>query len=108
MYYIGFDIGSSSVKLALVDALSGKKIIALHEPQEEMAITALQSDWAEQDPNSWWLYVCKATKIVVKEVNLSAKEISGIAISYQMHGLVVVEKSGVPLRDSILLTLELY
>jgi len=45
---------------------------------------------------------------VVKEVNLSAKEISGITISYQMHGLVVVEKSGVPLRDSILLTLELY
>ena len=45
MYYIGFDIGSSSVKLALVDAMSGKKIIVLHEPQEEMAITALQSDW---------------------------------------------------------------
>ena len=108
MYYIGFDIGSFSVKLALVDALSGNKIIALHEPQEEVAVTALQSDWTEQDPNSWWLYVCKATKIVVKEVNLSAKEISGIAISYQMHGLVVVEKSGVPLRDSILLTLELY
>jgi len=102
MYYIGFDIGSSSVKVALVNALSGKKIIALHEPQEEMAITALQSDWAEQDPNSWWEYVCKATKKAIREAKVSAKEISGIGISYQMHGLVVVDKAGVPLRDSII------
>ena len=102
MYYIGFDIGSSSVKVALVNALSGKKIIALHEPQEEMAITALQSDWAEQDPSSWWEYVCKATKRVIREAKVSAKEISGIGISYQMHGLVVVDKAGVPLRDSII------
>jgi xylulokinase len=102
MYYIGFDIGSSSVKVALVDALSGNKIIALHEPHQEMAITALQSDWAEQDPNSWWEYVCRATKRVIREANVSAKEISGIGISYQMHGLVVVDKAGVPLRDSII------
>ena len=102
MYYIGFDIGSSSVKVALVDAVTGKKIIALHEPQEEMAITALQPDWAEQDPNSWWEYACKATKRLIKEANVPPKEISGIGISYQMHGLVVVDESGKPLRDSII------
>ena len=102
MYYIGFDIGSSSIKVALVDAVTGKKIIALHEPQEEMAITSLQSDWAEQDPNSWWEYVCKATKRLIKEANIPPKEISGIGISYQMHGLVVVDESGKPLRDSII------
>jgi xylulokinase len=102
MYYIGFDIGSSSVKVALVNALTGKKIIALHEPQEEMAITALQSDWAEQDPNLWWEYVCKATKRLIKESNVPPQEISGIGISYQMHGLVVVDESGRALRDSII------
>jgi xylulokinase len=102
MYYIGFDIGSSSIKVALVDAVTGKKIIALHEPQEEMAITSLQPDWAEQDPNSWWEYVCKATKRLIKEANISPKEISGIGISYQMHGLVVVDESGKSLRDSII------
>ena len=102
MYYIGFDIGSSSVKVALVDAVTGKKIITLHEPQEEMAITALQPDWAEQDPNSWWEYACKATKRLIKEANVPPKEISGIGISYQMHGLVVVDESGKPLRDSII------
>ena len=102
LYYIGFDLGSSSVKVALVDANTGKKIVALHEPQEEMAITALQSDWAEQDPVMWWKHICVATKRVIKEANVDASKISGIGISYQMHGLVVVDKEGVPLRNSII------
>ena len=102
MYYLGFDIGSSSVKVALVDGLTGKKLVALHEPQDEMSITALQSDWAEQDPNMWWNYICTATKRVIKEANIDATKISGIGISYQMHGLVVVDKEGAPLRNSII------
>ena len=102
MYYIGFDLGSSSVKVALVDAITGKKLVALHEPTEEMAITALQADWAEQDPNMWWEYICKATKRVIKEANIDASKISGIGISYQMHGLVIVDKNGEPLRNSII------
>ena len=102
MYYLGFDIGSSSVKVALVDAKTGAKLVALHEPQDEMAITALQSDWAEQDPNMWWEYICTATKKVIKEANIDASKISGIGISYQMHGLVVVDNEGIPLRNSII------
>jgi xylulokinase len=102
MYYLGFDVGSSSVKVALVDAKAGKKLVALHEPQDEMAITTLQSDWAEQDPNMWWEYICTATKKVIKEANIDASKISGIGISYQMHGLVVVDKEGEPLRNSII------
>ena len=102
MYYLGFDIGSSSVKVALVDAKTGTKLVALHEPQDEMAITALQSDWAEQDPNMWWEYIYTATKRAIKEANIDASKISGIGISYQMHGLVVVDKEGAPLRNSII------
>ncbi len=63
MYYIGFDIGSSSVKVALVDAESGEKLVALHEPKEEMAIIALHSDWAEQSPEDWWIHVCKGIRM---------------------------------------------
>src|SRR6187431_3825287 len=102
MYYIGYDIGSSSVKVALVDAVTGEKIIALHEPAEEMAIIAFDKDWAEQDPELWWEYICTATKRAIKEANIDASKISGIGISYQMHGLVVVDKEGTALRNAII------
>lgn len=102
MYYIGYDIGSSSVKVALVEASTGKKIVALHEPQEEMAILALHNDWAEQDPEMWWEYCCIATKRAIKEANIDVSKITGVGISYQMHGLVVVDNEGKSLRNSII------
>lgn len=102
MYYVGYDIGSSSIKVALVEAATGKKIITINEPQEEMAITAYHKDWAEQDPEIWWQYVCIATKRAIKEANINATKISGVGISYQMHGLVVVNKEGKSLRNSII------
>jgi len=102
LYYLGYDIGSSSIKVALVHAQTGKKIAAIHEPSNEMEIIAMHSDWAEQDPNIWWEYVCMATKKIIKETAIDASKISGIGISYQMHGLVVVDKNGETLRNSII------
>jgi xylulokinase len=102
MYYIGYDIGSSSVKVALVEAETGKKIIVLNEPQNEMEIVALHSDWAEQDPEIWWQHICTATKRAIREANIEASKIAGIGISYQMHGLVIVDKNGEALRNSII------
>ncbi|GEL11004.1 xylulokinase [Flavobacterium glycines] len=102
MYYIGYDIGSSSVKVAIVEAATGKKIINLHEPANEMEIIAYHKDWAEQDPEMWWEYCCIATKRAIKEANIEASKISGVGISYQMHGLVVVDKEGKSLRNSII------
>ncbi|TCN50718.1 carbohydrate kinase [Flavobacterium circumlabens] len=102
MYYIGYDIGSSSVKVALVEAETGKKIIVLNEPQNEMEIVALHSDWAEQDPEIWWQHICIATKRAIREANIEASKITGVGISYQMHGLVIVDKDGNALRNSII------
>lgn len=102
MYYIGYDIGSSSVKVAIVEAATGKKIITLNEPADEMAITAYHKDWAEQDPEMWWEYCCTASKRAIKEANIDASKITGVGISYQMHGLVVVDKDGKSLRNSII------
>jgi xylulokinase len=102
MYYIGFDIGSSSVKVALVDSLTGEKIVTLHEPHEEMPIVAFHKDWAEQDPELWWQHICTATKRAIEEASIDASKIKGIGISYQMHGLVVLDKEGNSLRNAII------
>ena len=102
MYYLGLDIGSSSVKAALVQSESGKSIHSVHEPKNEMSISAIKKNWAEQDPAVWWKYVCKAIKRVCKEANVDSKKIISIGISYQMHGLVIIDKNGKPLRDSII------
>jgi xylulokinase len=102
MYYIGYDIGSSSVKVALVEASTGKKIIVLNEPQNEMEIVSLHPDWAEQDPEIWWQHICVATKRAIREANIEASKIQGIGISYQMHGLVILDKEHNPLRNAII------
>lgn len=102
MYYLGIDIGSSSVKVAFVEALTGKSLATILEPANEMEIQSLHKDWAEQDPNTWWEHVCTATKKGIQETNIDASKIAGIGISYQMHGLVVVDKAGDPLRNSII------
>jgi len=102
MYYIGYDIGSSSVKIALVEANSNKKIAVVSEPSLEMNINASKPNWAEQDPEMWWTYLCKGTRRIIAENHLDAKNILAIGISYQMHGLVLVDKNGVLLRDAII------
>ena len=102
MYYLGLDIGSSSIKVAVVEAKTGKSIGVLHEPSNEMEILSLHDDWAEQNPEMWWKYVCKGIRRMVEETHIDATKISSIGISYQMHGLVIVDKLGHTLRNAII------
>ncbi|WP_117881540.1 xylulokinase [Aureibaculum luteum] len=102
MYYIGFDLGSSSIKAALVEISTGKSVGVVQEPETEMTMLALKNGWAEQKPEEWWQYICKATERLKKTYNISRTQIKGIGIAYQMHGLVVVDKAGKPLRKSII------
>jgi xylulokinase len=101
-YYLGLDLGSSSIKASLVEIESGKSIGIVQEPKVEMGMFALQNGWAEQNPNDWWLHVCNAIKSLKKNYNISKSQIKGIGISYQMHGLVLVDKKGNSLRKSII------
>ena len=102
MYSIGYDIGSSSIKAALVEVSSGKSIAVVNEPKAEMEMLAVHNGWAEQHPDDWWLHICNATKRLLTENNIEPTAITGVGISYQMHGLVVVDKNGKPLRNSII------
>lgn len=102
MYYLGLDIGSSSIKVALVEIESGKSLGVVQEPKEEMRMFAKNNGWAEQKPDDWWLHICNAITNIKKQFNVSRTQINGIGISYQMHGLVLVDKNGAPLRKSII------
>ncbi len=102
MYYIGYDIGSSSIKVALVECTSGKRIGVQKEPANEMSILVPQPNWAEQDPEVWWKHLCKATKSLLTSYSIENTAILGIGISYQMHGLVVIDSAGESLRNAII------
>lgn len=102
MYLLGYDIGSSSVKASLVDASSGKCVASTFFPKVEAHITALRPGWAEQDPASWWENLKLATRYVMEQSHASADEVAAIGISYQMHGLVCVDKDRNVLRPSII------
>ena len=101
-YYLGLDIGSSSIKAALVEVETGKSLGVVQEPKEEMGMFAQKNGWAEQKPSDWWLHICNAITKLKKEYNISRTQIKGIGVSYQMHGLVLVDKEGEPLRKSII------
>jgi len=101
-YLLGFDSGTSSVKASLLDAESGKVIASATSPAKEMEIISHKSGWAEQRPDTWWENLRVASKKVVKESGIDVGDIAAIGITYQMHGLVAVDKQLIPLRPSII------
>ena len=102
MYLLGYDIGSSSVKASLVDAQSGKCVASAFYPKSEAAIIAVKPGWAEQEPSSWWENLKLATTDIMAASAADPKDIKAIGISYQMHGLVCVDKDQNVLRPSII------
>ena len=102
MYLLGYDIGSSSVKASLVDAQTGRCLSSAFYPKSEAAIMAVKPGWAEQEPSSWWENLKLATSAVLSGSGAHPADIKAIGISYQMHGLVCVDKNLNVLRPSII------
>ena len=102
MYLLGYDIGTSSIKVALVDAESGKSIKVIQSPKVEMEMVAKEIGWAEQSPEVWWENVCLATREILEFTQIDPQRIKGIGIAYQMHGLVLVNEGQEVLRPSII------
>jgi xylulokinase len=101
---LGYDVGTSSVKASLVDAQTGQTVASAQYPDAEAPIIAKQAGWAEQEPEMWWDELAQATKRVASKAAAvaSLKDVKAIGISYQMHGLVCVDKEGKPLRPAII------
>lgn len=102
MLLLGIDVGTSSIKVSVVDSQTQQCIASAQFPDTESGIKSLQPGWAEQSPEMWWQHVQQAIKRVSDSDSFSLKDIGAIGIAYQMHGLVVVNKEQAALRDSII------
>lgn len=102
MYFLGLDVGSSSIKAAILKGDTGACLASTHFPKTEMPIEAKAPGWAEQDPDMWWAHIQSATREALDKAQIPGKEIRAIGISYQMHGLVLVNHNQEVLRPSII------
>ena len=101
-YLLGFDVGSSSVKASLLSVESGRSVASATSPGTELDMEAKQPGWAEQHPDLWWEHMCKAVAMLRRDHRQAVDAVGAIGISYQMHGLVVVDRAGAVLRPSII------
>lgn len=102
MYLLGYDIGSSSVKASIVNAETGKCVSSAFFPKSEAEIIAVKQGWAEQRPEQWWEHLKQSTAAVLAESKVNPADIKAIGISYQMHGLVCIDRDHNVLRPAII------
>ncbi|MFH0842247.1 MAG: FGGY family carbohydrate kinase [Bacteroidota bacterium] len=102
MLLLGIDLGSSSVKTSVIDGESGKCLASAYNPKDEMKIIAERPGWAEQQPETWWSNLRISIADCNTQLGSGKKEIGAIGISYQMHGLVILDKDLRVLRPSII------
>ncbi|MGZ8556706.1 MAG: xylulokinase [Chitinophagaceae bacterium] len=102
MLLLGIDLGTSSVKVSVLDAQSQQCIASAQYPETESEIIALQPGWAEQSPDMWWEHIQQAILKLHAQRKYDPKDIAAIGIAYQMHGLVMVDKQQNVLRNSII------
>ncbi|MCU0473923.1 MAG: FGGY family carbohydrate kinase [Bacteroidales bacterium] len=102
MLLLGIDLGSSSVKASVIDGESGKCLASAFYPKDEMKIIANKPGWAEQDPEAWWDNFKASVSDCNNQLGTRKKDIGAIGISYQMHGLVIVDRDYKVLRPSII------
>ncbi len=99
---LGIDVGSSSVKVSLLDIDSGRTLAQATSPSDELPISSPQPGWAEQHPDLWWEHVTRALQIVRTSHGAALAALRGIGIAYQMHGLVLVNRDGQAVRPAII------
>ncbi|SEG55375.1 xylulokinase [Sphingobacterium lactis] len=102
MLLLGIDLGTSFIKVSIVDSATGSKVASAQYPETEAEIISVQKGWAEQDPERWWTYTKKAILKANAEELYNPKDIQAIGIAYQMHGLVLVDRALQPLRNAII------
>jgi xylulokinase len=101
-YLLGIDIGSSSVKTALLNIATGEPDASAYSPENEMPMISQHPGFAEQDPELWWTELINSIGLLRKKQPFDGSDIEAVGISYQMHGLVCIDKNNKPVRNSII------
>ena len=96
MYYIGVDLGTSAVKLLLMEG-NGK---ICNIVSNEYPLSFPQPGWSEQKPEDWWNAVVDGIKKLIN--GFDASEVAGISFGGQMHGLVILDENDNVIRPAIL------
>jgi xylulokinase len=99
MYWLGIDIGTGGSRALLVNA-AGKQIAAFTAPHEEMQMQ--HPLWAEQRPEDWDSASIAAIRGVLSQAKVSGRDVRGIGLSGQMHGLVILDQANVVIRPSLI------
>jgi len=102
VYSLGYDIGSSFIKASILDLEKGTSVAHAFQPETEMPISARRPGWAEQDPEVWWTALKNVTRELISRHSLDTSRIKCVGITYQMHGLVLVDSSFNVLRPAII------
>lgn len=103
MLLLGYDIGTSAIKATLLEADAGRAVASARAPSgDEMAIDAPRPGWAEQSPEDWWQHVQAATAALREEAEFESEDVAAIGLTYQMHGLVLVDEDHGALRPAII------
>ncbi len=95
---MGIDLGTSSVKTVLMHESGSLMAIA----QQEYSFDIPREGWAEQDPETWWKAAVDTIRSAMHTSGVQPEEIRGIGFSGQMHGLVMLDGSGKPVRKAII------
>jgi xylulokinase len=102
MLLLGIDLGTSSIKVSVVDGDTQRCLSSAQYPETETDIISVKPGWAEQSPDLWWENVKQAILKCNASGAYDPKDIAAIGIAYQMHGLVMVDDDQHVLRNSII------
>jgi xylulokinase len=98
-YLLGIDVGTSGSKAVLISAADGAvQATATHE----YPLSHPRPLWAEQDPEAWWQGTVKSIRLVLEKAGGDAGDVAAVGLTGQMHGLVMLDRSGKVLRPAIL------
>lgn len=97
-YFLGLDTSTTATKALLMDENGQVLRVAYSEYPYQTPFPL----WSEQEPELWWAAACESITEVLKKSKIAAKDVKGVGLTGQMHGLVILDKDGRVLRPAIL------